>query len=592
MKLLRLNLARFRSYFGITLDLTAPRVLIAGLNGSGKTSIREAVRWSLTGRCDGTDGKGAGAEVLVPTGSKDALVVATLDKIGQVERTYGLTGGGSLVIENVTGTSQIQQQALYIKLDTTPAFVDAVLETESFLRLNHIDGKALVLSLLGVKFEVDGSIYSLDQLDAKYRQAFEDRKAAKKAFQNVTVPDPPANAQMPSEEKITTQLGLLRKELGDKRQAVGMVTGKRQALTSETDRLAGVKTEGEDLTAQIDSLTAKVTALEAEVVPAPVSQPAPAKGDPARLTFLRSTVTLLQHDPSAGCVLDRTVPCLTSKTAFLDRLNDLKTELKALDPKPVEPVQGGKTAASPLTVARTALADLTWRQQQFEASVTKAREADVRLEQIRSEMASLPDTSTQDAEIVALEGRIQKGEQLLKDARFHWAASAVYKIAVENRKDAEREVARLEDLVEQLGPKGIRVKTLEDAIGKFQAAVNPYIQKFGWSVEFSVDPWEAIVNHRPVETYSRSEQYRIAIALQIGIAQLSGLNFACIDETDMLDVVNRGIVTKMLLDAPLEQIIIMGTRELSQPLPNIAGVKAFRLGTVDGRSEILEQVGP
>ena len=193
------------------------------------------------------------------------------------------------------------------------------------------------------------------------------------------------------------------------------------------------------------------------------------------------------------------------------------------------------------------------------------------------------------AELAAEQERIAKGERLLQDARAHWQAVEAYDKAKAARTAQEAEVSRLEALVEQLGPKGARVPALAKAIGEFEAAVNPYVEPFGWTLTFSVDPWTVFANKRPVETYSRSERYRIGIALQMGIARLSGLSFAVIDEVDMLDAENRGALTKMLVSAPLDQIFILGTREPSQALRPIEGVIAYRLVNDEGTTEVAER---
>lgn len=589
MKLSHLTLTSFRSFVGMELPLDAPRVLIAGLNGSGKTTVANAIRWALTGHCDGTDARGAGAEILIPDGAQRAEVGLALDGIGTLTRSYAEHGGGTFAVDAFTGTSQIQQQALYIKLNTTPEFLDAVLDTGIFLDLNHVAAKALVLSLLGVKVQpygAEGPSWTLDELDQRYKQAFEERKVAKKVLAGMTVPPPPTG-QMPSVQAIEDQLAKLRTSLGALREAVGSIAGRRKALEQERNRQSAQPEDGppDDVSEKIAELQAKLTELEAAAVPA-VDAVAPAKGDPQRLTFLRSSVEMIQrHLPKNGCVLDREIPCKTAAAAFTDRLKVLTDELKALDPKPAAAQQ----AESPLTVARRQLRAFEQQQAERFAELARREEAARRVAAIEQELAGLAITATQDAEIQTLEGRITKGEQLLKDARAHWAAVEAAKTAAAARQAQEAEVARLEALVEELGPNGVRVQALADALGRFEAAVNPYIEPFGWRVSFKVEPWEVFVNGRPAESYSRSERYRIGIALQMGIAMLSGLKFAVIDEMDMLDVANRGLVTKMLLQAPLDQILILGTREAAQALPTVPGVLCYRLVKQGDRSDVAER---
>jgi len=601
MKLTHLDLTNFRSFRGTTVPLDAPRLLFAGLNGSGKTSVAEAITWVLTGCSSLTDARGAGAEVLIPEGGKIAEAAVTIEGIGKVSRAYAEKGGGSFSVQGMTGTGQIQQQALYNKLNTTPEFLRAVLSTEAFLDLNHVEAKAMVLSLLGVQFEIREPLtaehseriitYTLDELDMHYKQAFEDRKAAKKVLASCVVPDKP-QGQMPTIQAIEDQLGKLRMDLGALQKVVGSVSGRRQSLQGEQERLQAVLNQavGEDLSGQIDGLQAKLASLEAAVVPIQHGE-APKKGDAvAQLAYLRPKVQQLQnYEPSNKCVFDPGIPCKTPAKAFSDRLAEMVAELKALDPKPEKSAQ--TVTESPLTTIRNQIHGLEIHQHNRQMLIKGRDLAEQRAEEIRQELDALPQTATQDAEIATLQIRIGKGEELLKNARIYWHAVETYDDAVKRQQIQKAEVDRLESLVEQLGPNGIRVQALAEAMGKFEAAVNPYVQPFGWTITFSVDPWMTFANGRPVETYSRSERYRIGIALQMGIAMMSGLNFAIVDEIDMLSHDNRQAVTSMLLKAPLDQILILGTREPNQALPKMPGVIAYRLSRLadDKGSNISER---
>lgn len=583
MILTHMDLTSFRSYVGQQFPLAAPRVLITGLNGSGKTSIREAIRWVLTGRCTLTDGKGAGAEILIPEGERRAEVLLDVQGIGPMVRMFTEKGGGSFSVPTWTGTSAVQQQALYAKLQTTPAFLDAVLDTRVFLDLTHVDAKALVLALLDVRVTVEERAFTLDELDIQYKQAFEDRKVAKRSLQGFHVPPLPPEAQMPTIEAIERQLGVLRNELGELRQSVGTVIGERQALTAELSTLAVAVLLPEDVSEELARTEQALAEAEAAIVPAVAAPPAP--GDPNRAQFIRSQKTLLEtHKPEQGCVLDRKVQCLTPQKQFQMAVHDLTKELDGLKtvPAPAAP-------ESPLTTLRRSLAAMQRQQAGRAHALALQAERAARRVEIQKQLADLPETAIQEAAVLKLQERIGKGEQLLRDARMHWAMVENHNAAKAQQSALTAEVERLEELVELLGPKGARVKALSEAMGRFQDAVNPYIEPFGWKIGFSVEPWGVFANKRPVESYSKSEQYRIGIALQLGIAMLSGLKFAVIDELDMLDLGNRAIVSKMLLDCPLDQVIILGTREEAQALKPAKGVLMYRLGKKNGRTVVTEK---
>ena len=88
MRLTNIELTNFRSFRGTTVSCAASRVVVAGRNGVGKTTVADAIRWVLIGSCRGTDARGAGAEHLIPQGESVADVSIGLDGIGRVTRTY------------------------------------------------------------------------------------------------------------------------------------------------------------------------------------------------------------------------------------------------------------------------------------------------------------------------------------------------------------------------------------------------------------------------------------------------------------------------------------------------------------------------
>lgn len=586
MKLSQLILSGFRCYRNVTFDLGGPHVLFSGVNGSGKTSVREAIRWVLTGHCANTDGKGAGAEVLIPTKARVAEASVVIDGIGKITRTYAEKGGGSFSVEGFTGSSSIQQQALYTKLNTQASFLDAVLSTDVFLDLGHAEAKSLVLGLLDVKIDVVTGpndpipSYTLDELDVHFKQAFEDRKLAKRDLANWVVPPKP-EGNVPPEDAITAQLTKLRTQMGTLQQAIGKTLGSRTALQAELERVVMVQpAEDHDYGSEIQTLEAQIVAAEAVI---PVE---PAKGDPQRLAFLRNRAEAIAAVPDGDtCVVHPDIPCATAVSHFHRVHKAIQSEIAALEQ--AERKKAPTALQSPLMGLRAQLRTLQAKHAAQSAQQAAFQKAQEREHQIQQELAGLPNTDAQELDLAALQTRIAKGEAFLKDARAHWAALAAHEKTIGEKIRRQAEVDRLEALVEVLGPNGARVPALKEAMGRFESAVNPYVKPFEWTLSFSVDPWEVRANGRPVETYSRSEQYRIGIALQLGIAQLSGLRFACVDEIDMLDLENRALVTKMLLVAELDQILVLGTREPSQALPK--GCTAFRLSKKDEHTVVAER---
>ena len=191
MRLTRIDLTSFRSFRGTALPCAASRVVVAGRNGVGKTTVADAIRWVLIGSCRGTDARGVGSERLIPHGDRVADVSLGIAGIGRVTRTYSPKGGGTFSVEGFTGSSQAQYQGLMMKLGTTPDLLAATLDSGHFLDLPHAEAKALILALLEVKIPVGDRSFTLDDLDARYKQAFADRTVAKRVLAGMSLPAKP-----------------------------------------------------------------------------------------------------------------------------------------------------------------------------------------------------------------------------------------------------------------------------------------------------------------------------------------------------------------------------------------------------------------
>jgi len=599
MKIDTLQLDFFRSFVGLTLPTNAPRVLIAGVNGSGKTSVREALKWAFLGRCDVTDKRGVGADQLAPAGYKagGVRVGMAVHGIGAALR-HVKNGSAGFTVEGFSGPSALQQQALFQRLETTEALLEACLDTDAFLRLHHADAKALIMAILNVrvKFTDDPNDQgqTLDQLDHLYQSAFEDRKVAKRRLQQCIIPARPEAKEMPLLADIDLLLVEVRNKLEAASERLGAAGGQRQTLEA---RRQAIEQEREQLALQVPAqsyeddiaaLEERIGIMEGDDAGAPpTQQEAPKAGDPHRMQFLRGRIAALAvHNPAKGCVIEGDVPCKTAKKYFTDRWKALQNEVDASAEPAVEP-----SGPSPLAVVRKELEELHRRQTRADERRQRIERLDAELQALNAKLDEIPDTSDVENEVATLKGRIARGEKMRSEAESYWRQQGVVDQAEADRQALQAEVNSLEVLCDKLGPNGIRVQVLQEEIGKFAGAVNQFTAPFGYSVAFDLEPWAVRVNGRRVETFSKSERFRIGVALQLAIAAASGLSFAVVDEVDMLTSENNAIMTRLLLAAPVEQVFVLSSREPDRPLPNVAGVLAYRFGLQEGKTVVMERSG-
>lgn len=623
MRLNSLTLAAFRSFNGITVPLGAPRVMIGGVNGAGKTSIRECVRWVLTGKAQGLDGRGTGVEALAPDTVNGATVQAgvAIEGIGLATRTWAPAIGVVLSVDRQVGSTSEQQTALYDRLKTTEAFLQAVIDSSTFLKLDHADAKALVMALLNVRVAVTlkaGGVpetLTLDELDAAYETAFNERKVAKKVAGSFFLTPAPVAQQHHPVEAIDATLKERREQLDALLVAHGGTIGKRAQLEAQIETLKGSTpvafTDTEfgsvgqvrDAIAEVDE---RLGMMEQDAIGADIDEAMPTL--PPRpvqnrdtftdVQFFRSRVeALMGHQPKNGCVLDPEVPCETAKVRFTNRAKAVQKDIDAA--APVEAVNVPVAApappakANPLTEVRQRLDLLKNIETRFVASdANRAAHVDA-LAKATEALAALPAVDETNSQIADLRCGIQKGEAMRQAAVDYAAAVETHAAKVEEKAKLDREVTRLEMLVDDLGPKGVRVPALKAAISAFEEAINGYLTAFDYKVWFVLEPaWAVMVNGRRSDTYSESERHRIGIALQLAIAQMSGLNFAIVDELDMLTAENRETVAKMIHFSTLEQVIVLASREPEVALPAIDGVICHRMVMGDDKqSRVAETTG-
>ena len=616
MKIHSLTLAAFRGFTGVTLDLGARRILIGGINGAGKTTCREAIRWVLSGKAQGLDARGTGVEILAPETGNAPLVQAgvVLEEIGSVIRSWTPQTGTALSVERLTGGPTDQQAGLYEKLKTTEAFLQAVLDSATFLKLDHADAKALVMALLDVRVSVDlqgkgvAETLTLDELETAYQEAFNERKVAKKTLAGFFVPPAPVVVQHHPIEAIDATLKVRRDELDALLLKSGGTIARRQALETEKQQkfyapptfVHAAYANRAAVQARIEEVEERLAVMEADAIGDDIDEAIqtlpvavePGVGTEGRLVFLRSRMeALANHHPKNGCVLDPDVPCETTKVRFTKAAKTVEGQIDAL-PKPVAAVASAPKPPNPLTETRSLLDFLKTVDARFAESEAKTAQWRVDYKAVLDALEGLPSVDSEVKDIAELRGRIQKGEGIRQAAVDYAAAQQAYAKKVTERKALQAEVDRLEALVETLGPKGVRVKALGTAIAAFEEAINGFLVAFNYKIWFVLDPaWAVMVNGRRVESYSKSEQYRIGIAVQLAIAKMSGLDFAIVDELDMLTAANRETIARMLHFSALGQIIVLGSREPEVGLPTIEGVICHRLQMVGKASTIVETTG-
>jgi DNA repair exonuclease SbcCD ATPase subunit len=582
-RLKTLTLKNFRCYEHAEFIFDQPITFIIGAEGTGKSSVGDAIEWVLSGRCRGTDNRGAGSKSLIRDGEKGTVVILGLDGDGDMpaSRTLTLAGGGSA--------------------DAVPLMnadiVKVLCDGKAFLDLGHQDAKDLLLRVLNVRVTVKGIPHTLAALDAAYQEAFDDRKAAKRVLDTIQVPPLPEN-EMPDVEALEQKLTGLREE--EKRlvaeQAVTAVkaSGRREdldrRLRQARDNVGKIE-QGirdreypADLEAQIDRLDAELekTARPDDDAAAPEALATIAGELKPLAEALRN---LKDHDPNRGCLLNVEIPCKTPGSLFKAHVGALKMKIQALLAKQASAEARSKRDRQAEEVRKAAQA----RRQNLQVLLNQRASdnrtlADARkvVEDLARELEALPIepatvTAQGDQALGQVKARIANGEVVIREARAIARQIEVHHEHSARRADAARKVAELEAIVDELGPKGVRVKALGAAITGFTERINQALTRFGYSLGFQFDPWMVSVNGRPAAVLSSSERLRVGVALQLALAGVTELGFVIIDGAELLLRRNRAILTDLLCIEGSAQAIVLATREDDYEPPAAQGITFYRL---------------
>lgn len=369
-----LTVTNWRSFQGAhTFTLGRTLTTISAPNGCGKSSLLDAMRWCLTGRCRGTDAGGRGAGELVTTGEAQGSVVLEIADSDRRPMTVSrAVGRASMLSVSVsTGQADAQRetrtgdaaQAWLVEIFGAQATLAASLDGARLLSADHATAKGILMDALDVLVPIDGltwpaavgvtptaAVATLAEIDAWYQVAYEARRDAKVRLSGLVAGAKAdmLSAPLPDVAAIEEKLEALETERAEALRTEGGRSARAEAaaraLLAHAEAEARIVRTTEDLRRLsaregieqvecpaddwpdicVDLMRAKEAQTAATV--AALTQEAEAAS--ARETDAKAAHLTAQarhaaglelpteHDPKRGCVLAAEIPCKTSKAAF------------------------------------------------------------------------------------------------------------------------------------------------------------------------------------------------------------------------------------------------------------------------------------
>jgi DNA repair exonuclease SbcCD ATPase subunit len=626
MRLQRLELRGFRNYRHLDLDFTEPRTLLIGENGTGKSTVADAIEWVLTGRCRGVDGKGAGQKDLIRLGQDQASVTAVFSDLGPVTRTISRAG---------SAVSSMPTDAILGRLRVTGGMLAAVLSGRAFFTMHHGDAKAMLLQLLNVRIPkdqvpgvaftgADGETFDLPTLELLYDQAFQNRAALKKTLVGTYVPDPPkvisidlggktlADVQrelardqndlqtaIRNQAKVEQQRDAIKGKIDGATALAAGVEQHRGALKAHQDMLAEHQTQ---LKAAHDELAAAeaepaepVGSLEIQVREAAslvdkIERHASAQAQPVPVKRGKPKPAAPAEQPHA-CVLSSAIPCLTAISEFQGQVALLKSQQKNLEAR----ITAGNARARKIAAAQQSVKGSERQVTYHEGQIRDVQAKLAAAEQAQADLPALKDSLAAANEAVQAgnlglgnqRSDVERRQQQVAELAAYEQAQKNHQAAAARAADLAKQVADAEALVELLGPKGIRLQALDAALSDFLQAINAALEPFGFEVMIHVDPWKVEVNRGgtgwlPFSLLSKGQQLWTGLAFQLTLAALSGLGFCILDDAEAVVGTNRAVLTELVLGAPVDQVLLAMALPDDAPGPDIDGLQVIRVGAMSG----------
>lgn len=586
------QLQNFRNFENSTF-LLGERSFLMGPNGSGKSTILDGIAWALTGRCRGTDARGAGAKNLIRMGADSATVTITLD--GFPDPIF------RSVARNGSTSASFQPAAILGRLNVSDPVVQGCLYGRTFFALHHAEAKNLLMSVLNVRIPVEslpGAGLSepadLATLERIYDEAFQARATAKRALTLAPLPEVPKVVSLAAGQDLTDlalKAATARAAISETSRGYGERLAELQGIQAQIRKLRPVNRDElrGKLQAHRDMLATeerKVAAADTKIAAIPETAGPGFQELTAKAAELENLIARIEtHDPSRGCVLSAQIPCLTGAAPFADHIGGLKKQIRAMKAN-AKAAQGQATSLQRLQQER---ADGAQGVRYHQEQIRKTESALTAADQVDQELAGLQARETELVGLVEQAKTVKdqaidaggNAEGIIAEVAAYDAALQARRAAEHKRAGLQAEVDRLEGLVTLLGPKGVRATALGSAVADFEAAINAVLEPFGFLLRFQVEPWDVRIERGGeavgFDLLSDGEKLWTGAAFQIALSAVTGFGVVAIDATETVVGKARTLLTSLAMLAPIDQVIVAMAKGEDETAPAVDGLTVVRV---------------
>lgn len=631
MNIRSIQLANFSSHAATTLDFKEKVTILTGAMNSGKSSLVQAIEYVLTGQLEHYRGARSPVKEVIRAGEGGCSVKAVLELApsvgGHAKRVKSTDGPETFTWGEDVGLPAEAAMMAALKI-RKPGVLNALMNTGDFFELDPKDQKELILSIIGAEVKnaevrklfqgeadalklVSVDLDSVQAIDAVYKQVYDERTVVNRELKELLAVKPPDGEEPPMDriksriKELEDQKSEVQKELGGaiERVKAATVDTKRQGLQERLDKATKWleanpdvnKAELEHVAKVLDECTKTLyqAGLDREKYVNEATQNKIAMGvhesNMKTLKAFKGKCVAGDHDcpvPAAEMEkakkiqMDLYYECTVTEERLKQAHFAVEASVKSSQTK-LEEAQRSLKSKQAVVDERTSQLQ---HKGMLEAELNIAGEPQGPPKELTDAVEALK------LHIAELNARIEKGN-LQRDAATKWVTYRdQYNFGIERRKTLETKKRHLEALIDFLGPAGVKIQLIDAKLSGFLGLVTTALNKFGFEFSFQVNPWAISAKGRPINRLSRSERFRLGIAIQVGIAQVTGLRFIIVDNAEILTSEARAQMLGLCSEALDQAIIAMTTMKPEEQflaqVPKIPGVQFCFVRNKQGVSEV------
>jgi predicted nuclease with TOPRIM domain len=573
MKIQTIDIKNFLALEQATLNLQAPINIIAGANEAGKSSIRDAIQWCLTGQARGLKTHQDQA-YLIRQGARAAEVTIALADGQAIARKKtpktpaGVTGPvpddqvmASILCDPLNFLSLPDDKRREILFRLIPGLNPTGEEIFQKLKTMIPDfdtGSA-------IPHEV-ATLAAFKGFKATETEAITRRRIAKRVRDEAKVEEPEDRATIGGTEYILPDIKEeeVKDGIATLRAARDKLLQKRGKVEAQTDKLPEMESE---LAAMEENLSTPPTPGEIETLVKylNINRPILEKLMAANEAVESGTADQLWPEacpafPGSGLACPRfgAVAIPGAPPSDTAKVEKLKADLNEQQ----EEVERLGAELKVAQVREKAFNEFQESYQKLSDKITKLKE--------QQEQATA--TAQLDQKIAVLDARMKTGYELLDAVRDFWRKKEAAEAVTAKVAQAEKEITLYDALAKALAADGIPSQLIAEALEPFNKKL--YLASSYLFPEYEDCPLVLtqdleVYRSSPYACLSKSARYRAGICFQYVLATLAGARLLMIDEADILDPLNRAQLIDFLLAVrqDFDTILVFATSDEAKPSP-------------------------